>query len=225
MAQTTSELWKQLLEMDHTIIEYAHEINGVWYDADSETASSVSNDLFAEVGIGNANCAKLELNIFAEEIPKGAQIKRYIRLKNGDTVSEWLPKGTYYANRRANDDGYWTIEAFDAMLKTEQDFLPATITDTWPRAMTEVANDISTAIAVPIDARTYINPAYTLPMPVGYTMRQVLGHIAAAHGGNWIITANEELCLVPLLSAPAETSNLVTERGQSILFGGVRIIV
>lgn len=225
MAQVTSELWKQLFEMDNTIKEYAFEINGVWYGAEAETTSSVSNDLYGEFGIGNANCAKLELSLFADEITKGATIKRFVRLRNGDTVSEWLPKGTFYTNRRAEDDGYWTIEAFDAMLKAEQEYLPATITEDWPRAMTAAVQDISTAIGVPVDARTYINPAYMLAMPVGYTMRQVLGHIAAAHGGNWIITDTEQFYLVPLLSIPAESNSLVTERGSAILIGGVRLIV
>ena len=49
--------------------------------------------------------------------------------------------------------------------------------------------------------------------------------IAAAHGGNWHMSDAGRLRLVPLLSAPAESSLLVTEHGDAILFGGVRILV
>jgi hypothetical protein len=53
--------------------------------------------------------------------------------------------------------------------------------------------------------------------------------IAAAHGGNWVITDEGKLRLIPLGSAPAETNNLVTEHGDTITFGegkeGVSILV
>lgn len=225
MAQTTSELWKQLYEAKNTEREYAHEINGVWYGEDAEIASSVSGELYEALTIGNAACAKLSLEILAENIPRGAEIKRYVRLKNGAEVSEWLPKGTFYASKRYDDDGYWTIEAFDAMRKADADYLPNTITDTWPKAMADVVTEIAESMGVEIDERTSINAAYMLQMPVGYTKREVLAHIAAAHGGNFIITGAGALLLVPLLSAPAETSHLITEHGSAMTFGGVRIVV
>ena len=85
-----------------------------------------------------------------------------------------------------------------------------------------------------IDSRTQLNPAYTIDYPASdpdsesgdfYSIRQELQWIAAAHCGNWIITDVEELLLVPLLSAPAETHYLVTEHGDAITLGGVRIYV
>ena len=58
-----------------------------------------------------------------------------------------------------------------------------------------------------------------------YSIRQELQWIAAAHGGNWIITGEGKLLLVPLLSMPEETSRLVTEYGDAITLGGVKIRV
>ena len=50
--------------------------------------------------------------------------------------------------------------------------------------------------------------------------------IAVAHGGNWTITREDKLLLVPLVgSMPPETNYLVTEDGDAITFGGDRILV
>lgn len=53
-----------------------------------------------------------------------AEIRRYIRLVNGDRSSEWLPKGVFYVNRRSWEDGLWSIEAYDAMLKADITWTP-----------------------------------------------------------------------------------------------------
>lgn len=225
MAQATSAVWQSLLEMSGTLAEYRFTINGTEYSSDAEISHEVTNDLFEEFGIGGANCAMLNLEIIADNIPRGAEIKRAVRLVNGDTVSEWLPKGTFYTNRRICDGDYWRIEAYDAMRKADSDYLPDTITDDWPKPMAEAVAEIAAAMGVEIDSRTEIDPSYMLAMPVGYTKRQVLAHIAAAHGGNWIISDTGKLYLVPLLSFPAETRLLVTERGRSITLGGVRLVV
>ena len=54
------------------------------------------------------------------------------------------------------------------------------------------------------------------------TMREVAGHIAALHGGNWIITDNGYLKLVYLA---LNATLLGTESGEIITFGdGVSIL-
>lgn len=74
--------------------------------------------------------------------------------------------------------------------------------------------------------RTAINPNYTIDYPANeYTIRDELRYIAAAHAGNWIVTGEGRLYLVPLVSIPPETNYLVTEYGDAILFGGDRILV
>lgn len=79
---------------------------------------------------------------------------------------------------------------------------------------------------VEIDSRTVLNPAYAIDHPANnYTIRDELCFIAAAHGGNWIMTGEGKLLLVPLLSIPEETSFLVTEYGSAITLGGVKLLV
>lgn len=225
MAQTTSQFWKDLLRKNGTTREYSFEINGVFRGSEAEISHSVERNLFDDFGIGNAINSVLTLQIIAEDIPKGATIKRKVRLVNGSDVSEWIPKGTFFASRRAKGGDVWEITAYDSMCKAEQVYLPEVDTGVWPRSMSVVVAEIAERMGVSVDPRTEINSSYTLQYPAEYTMRQVLGEIAAAHGGNWIVTDDNQLLLLSLLSAPAETTNLVNNYGDAITFGGVRIIV
>ena len=235
MAQTTSELWKTLWRMGGTVREYQFDINGVIYGQDMEVSHSVDNGLFEEFGIGNAACAQLSLSMFADNIPRAATIRRYIRLVNGEQVSEWLPAGVFFVNRRAEDDGRWTIEAFDAMRKADVPWDPDQSLN-FPLPMDKAVREFARIMGVEIDPRTYVNPAYTIDYPAtdpeseepvdnNYTIRQELQWIAATHGGNWIMTGEGKLRLVPLSGEPEETHYLVTERGDAIVMGGVRLLV
>lgn len=225
MAQTTTALWKSLLKKSGTERQYGFDIAGTWYGPENEVEHSVDSGLFEQFGIGNACIAQLSLSLYAENIPKAAKIKRYIRLVNGSDATDWLPKGTFYANRRAEDDGYWTIEAYDSMRKAENVWEPDQSL-TFPMTMPDAVAEFARIMGVTIDSRTVLNSAYIIDYPTDdATIRNELCYIAAAHGGNFIMTDADELLLVPLFSAPAETSNLVTESGDAITFGGVSILV
>ena len=235
MAQQTSELWKTLWRTKNTHKEYSFDINGIWYGPEAEVSHSVNNGLFEEFGIGNAACAQLSLSVFADNIPRAATIKRYIRLVNGEQVSEWLPAGVFFVNRRTEDDGYWTIEAFDAMRKADMPWDPDQALK-FPLSMDRAVAEFARIMGVEIDPRTHINSAYTVDYPAtdpeseesadnNYTIRQELQWIAAAHGGNWIMTGEGRLLLAPLGGEPEETHYLVTEHGDAIVMGGVRLLV
>lgn len=225
MAQATSELWKTLWRTRNTVKEYKFEIGGVEYGPEVEVEHTCSNGVFEDFGFGSAYTASLTLGLFADSIPRGATIRRYIRLKNGAQVSEWLPKGVFFTNRRAEDDGYWSIEAYDAMRKAEVVWEPDQSLE-FPMTMPSAVNEFCRIMGVTLDSRTVLNQAYTIDYPANdYTIRDELCFIAAAHAGNWIITDVGDLYLVPLLSAPAETNYLVEEYGGAITFGGDRILV
>lgn len=225
MAQPTSALWKKLFRDRDTRREYAFDISGVWYGPEAEVSHSVESSLFEEFGIGNAMSATLTMSLYADSIPRGAVIKRYVRLNNGVEASEWLPKGVFFTNRRTNDDGYWTVEAYDAMLKADFTWTPQQGFK-FPCTMEEAARDIAAGMDVELDGRNVYLPYRMNEYPAGeYMRRDALRDIAAAHGGNWYMSDAGKLRLVPLISFPAETSYLVTEHGDAILFGGVRILV
>lgn len=233
MSQKTSELWKILWRTRGTTREYKFDIAGTVYGPDVEVTHSVDGGLYEQFGIGGAATAKLTISLFAETIPRSAVIKRYIRLRNGEQASEWRPKGVFFTNRRSEEDGYWTVEAFDAMRKAERPWEPDQSLS-FPLSMPAAVREFARLMGVEIDPRTQLNPAYTIDYPASdpesdtgdyYSIRQELQWIAAAHGGNWIITDEGKLLLVPLLSIPEETNYLVTEYGGAITLGGVRILV
>lgn len=233
MAQTTSALWKVLWRTPGTAREYRFDIAGKIYGPDVEVSHSVDSGLYEQFGIGNAATAKLTLSLFADSVPRAAVIKRYIRLRNGEQVSEWLPKGVFFTSSRSEEDGYWTIEAFDAMRKAEQSWEPDQSLN-FPLPMPEAVAEFARIMGVEIDPRTTLSPAYTIDYPASdpeietgdyYSIRQELQWIAAAHAGNWIITGEGKLLLVPLLSFPPETHYLVTEYGDAITLGGVKVLV
>lgn len=225
MAQQTSELWKTLWRTRNTVKEYRFEINGVEYGPEEEVEHTYSNGIFEDFGFGNAYTASLTLSLFTDNVSRAATIKRYVRLRNGEQVSEWIPKGTFFTNTRSDDDGYWTIEAYDSMRKAEVVWTPDQSLE-FPLSMPAAAEEFARILGVELDPRTVLNANYTIDYPANnYTIRNELCFIAAAHGGNWIITDENKLYLVPLLSAPAETNYLVEEYGDAITFGGDRILV
>lgn len=219
------ELWVSLYGEPGTTQEYCWDINGVKYGSDAEISHEVTAQLFETLGIGNANCKTLTLSIIADDIPKAAIISRYTRLANGNIATEWVPKGKFIANRRSCDDGIWNIEAYDYMRKAEVEWIPSDDL-IFPMSMKSAADTIAALMGVEIDTRTKLTDIYTVDYPANeYTLRDILRFIAAAHGGNWIMTDENTLLLVKLFDMPEETHYLVDENGGPITFGGDRILV
>lgn len=152
-------------------------------------------------------------------------IKRYIRLTNDTQYSEWLPKGVFFTNRRTVEDNLWTVEAYDAMLKADITWTTRP-GFTFPCTMEAAVRDIAYSMDVELDERNVYQPYTMKEYPAGeYNRRDALMDIGAAHGGNWYISDEGKLRLVPLISFPKETNYLVTEHGDAILFGGTRILL
>lgn len=225
MAQTTSQLWKQLIRDRNTRREYMFEINAVPYGEDAEISHRVSGGLYEKFGIGNAAAATLNLVIEAPDVPRGAEIRRYVRLVLEEQTTEWLPKGVFYTNRRSESEGIWTVEAFDALRKAAVPYVLEGEQEQWPQPVTAVVASIIKRMGVELDERTVLDESILVGHPGTRTMQTVLCHIAAAHAGNWIMTDAGKLRLVPLISAPPETSYLVDQNGDCITLGGVRILV
>ena len=80
---------------------------------------------------------------------------------------------------------------------------------------------------IQVDPRTWdiMTAGYKFPLPVGYSMREVLCMIAAAYAGNFIISPTGELRLVSMFDLPSETRHLITDDGYKITFGGDYILV
>ena len=222
--QTTSQTWKTLWANGNAWLETKAVIAGVEY---TDISAPVINRAAMQggLGVGNAVSASLSLAVrTTDDIPKSAPVEILMRLTDGTTNSEWLPAGTFYISKRARDPvaGVQSFECYDALLKgnaaldevpwttedgeqiTTEDDVPIMFNAFYPRDMASLVTDIAIILGVELDARTVINTGaeYVVSNPAaGSTIRDLLGIVAAAHGGNWIITPNGKLRLVPVISA------------------------
>ena len=226
--QTVSALYQQIMSGEH-YAERKINIAGTDYGEDTIVSLTTTGGLFADgtLSVGSAVSREINLSLWnvSTTIPKMAKLIPYYRLSNGTQTSEWIQKGVFYIDTRSVDSGLLTIHGYDDMLKAEQIWTPDQSLE-FPMPMTQAANIIADIMGVEIDARTVLNSSYTVDYPANdYTLRDVLRYIAAAHGGNWIMSDAGELWLVGLNTLPPETNYLCDEDGDWITFGGDRILV
>ena len=130
----------------------------------------------------------------------------------------WIPKGTFWINTREEDPlmNTVTLHCVDAMMFGEQDFIPEDSdlpfwNDETMRTVANMCvqkiNASTTGVNVVFDNPNDIQntaPYILNAPPVGYTVRQILSGIAAAHGGNFIITPQNRLRFIPLIPTDTE---------------------
>lgn len=201
--QDTSAAWKALQTSGSAMLEAVADIGGATYR--EITAPVISRGLMqGGLSVGNAVSASCRFTLrTGDAIPKSAEVKIRMRLNDGQSVSEWLPAGTFYISHRSRDvvTGLLMLECYDALLKANAT-MPEELS--YPMSMSDMATALSSVLGVEIDPRTQIatGAAYVVEQPErGTTIHDVLGLIAAANSGNWIITPEGKLRLVPVVSA------------------------
>ena len=227
--QAVSSIYKKLLSNPNHKKECKIEIGGYVFGMDSLIDLQTDGGLYRTPTIGNAFSRQIQVSLFPNNsiIPRMAEMKVYIRLTCDNESSEWIPKGVFYIDTRQieKETGVLTIHGYDSMLKMEQTYISDGEDVTgWPKTMPVVMAEIAEKIDVELDDRNVLQD-YLVEAPVGYTMREVSGWIAAAHAGNWTITDAGKLRLVPLYSNILTLGYLVDESRNPITFGGVKILV
>ena len=196
--------------------------NTEYTDADIRSAN-IERPLFDQLSIGNACEATLKI-VFRKKtvIPTTAKMIPYALVNN-----QWEQLGVFYLDERSiKPTGIMTVVAYDSMLKADKVWVPDQSLE-FPMPMDDAVDIIAELMGITVDPRTNVSHAYTIDYPANdYTLRDVLKFIAVANGGNWTITRNDQLLLVPLVgSMPPETHYLIEENGFAITFGGDRILV
>lgn len=195
------------------------------------TTHSVFNEQYPTVG--SAVSGEIDVTMIRPygDIPKMARIVPFVRVTDGERHSEWLQKGVYYidtseTSHNSNGLDILTIHGYDAMLKFEMNY-PSDSANNYPMLDTDMVQFLANSINISVDPRTWerMTEAYTFPLPVGYSSREVLGAIAASYGGNFIMSDEGQLLLIRLSDLPRETNFLITESGDVIIFGDDKIIV
>lgn len=185
-------------------------------------------------GILTADDATISNDIlaFAEgtAIINDSDVVEFIATDYEESYSEWIQQGVYFVDTRevikseSNVD-VLVLHGYDAMLKAEQMFVSSTILG--DSVDIDMVNEIARLMGVAVDERTtaLMTMGYTIPLPTGYTLREVLGYIASMYVGGFIITDVGKLRLVSVLEMPEETNYLINEEYDYITFGGYRILV
>lgn len=230
--QTTSALYKQIVSGQHWFNTKITIAGNTLLETQIKEIETERPGINVEIpSVGGALSATLQMVVINPSftIPVRAEIVVYYRSCNETQNSEWLEYGTFYIDTRETSANYnavqtITITAFDSMIKTEADY-PDTNHD-WPYLDKNVITEIAQTIGVTVDSRTNDNltAGYMVELPSGYTMREVLEHIAAANCGNFVITAENELLFVPLIGLDPEINlvgNYLTPEGSTdaIQFG------
>lgn len=147
------------------------------------------------------------------------------------TYSDWIPQGVFYIDTRERTDfevtsSVLSIHGYDAMLMAEA-LYPEDDPAEYPKTDVDVVDFIAETMGLEVDDRTYdiMTEAYEINLPATYTMREVLGNIASMYAGNFCISFEGRLRLVGLTDIGIETSFLIDQQGEAIVFGEDRIIV
>lgn len=224
--RNVSETWRALAATGTARLETVAVIGGREYAAIS--APVIRRGLTQDgLGVGNAVAASCQLSVLSPDaIPRAAEVVVRMRLTDGETASEWLDAGTFYVSHRERDavTGLVALECYDGMLKANTVFPEE---GAWPRSMAQVAADIAQALGVEMDARTEIRTGddyRILALKPGSTIRDVLGDIASVHGGNWVLTPENRLRLVPLAAADAANAVEVTGVLGGVSAGAAQVV-
>ena len=215
-----TDRWVKLAARGRFQMEAKARIGGVDYLKIS--APKIDRSLMSSpLSVGNCTSATLSLSILTDdEIKSTSPVVIMGRLTDGNIYSEWMEFGTFFIDQRDTSfEGLLSIECYDAMLKANQAYLDGSDSSAnWPKTMKAVVEEVAYRIGVGIDPRTKINTGadYVVPYPSGKTMIQVLGDIGACHGGNWIITEENLLRLVPLVTAPDETFHVISHDYEKV---------
>lgn len=204
--------------------EYKVDIAGVTYYLNDLYSVSLTQPLFDKLSVGNACAAELDISLWpVGTIPKMAQITPYCRLSG--TNDPWYQLGIFFIDTRSRNGDLLDIVAYDCMLKAEIVWYPSQYLE-FPMTMEAAAREIASLMGTSLDPRCAFNGTYFIDYPANdYTLRDVLRFIAGAHVGNWIVTNKGQLLLIPLGGEGADTHYLVTENGEPITLGGVRILI
>lgn len=209
---STSALYKTILAKPHRS-ECKAIINGVEYTDADLVSVFVQAQLFGREApsVGNtvARMVKIEMLAPEQTIPTQSRIELYARIRSGNDVSEWIPKGVYFVDTRSTsktrDNGSLTLvlEGYDAMLKGEQIYAS---TGTFPKTDAALLTELCGLIGVTSNYTP--SRGYSIDKPNEYSVRELLGFIAAANGGNFVISDDGKLEFIPLNAGTATATEI-----------------
>ena len=208
--QTVSALYNEIMAGEHWFEDKLVIAGSIEIPHSQIFELSTSLQMFDKnPTVGKAVAGEINVRIYkpTQTIPRMAELRPYVRVCNATQQSEWLAQGVFFIDtREENRDNsgltILTLHGYDAMMKAEQAYASTGLD--WPAADTDIVDEIAGFMGVDVDQRTYdiMTGGYTLPLPSSYSLREVLGFIASAYVGSFVITDKGKLRLVSLVLLP-----------------------
>lgn len=221
--------WNELLLFAGTAILIASSSADSGFREEMLYSMRTSHSMFSgntpEVGAVISGEIDVVMKKPTADIPRRAMLRPYIRVTNGTDTSEWIPQGTYYIDTKEithNDNGLetLTIHGYDSIILLDANY-PSDSSHDYPLLDTSMVQFIANSYDLSVDTRTWeiMTDGYMIPLPVGYSSREVLGMIASAYAGAFIMTPENQLRLVQINEMPTETRILIDHAGYQLVFG------
>lgn len=195
------------------------------YGMDKLKSINIKQALFEDDGpqVGGVNSTMCEVHLLedSENWPRTAKFDVQIRLSSADgsTHSIWFSVGKFYTDQRKGKNGNLKIIGYDMMMQMEQSWTDkvSTMPEEWPVTAYEAAYLLSQAIGIEYDTQTELDDTTPyIGLDTTSTARDVLKSIAAGCGGNWYVTSEEKLWLIPLNLYAANPSTNQVDIGTSV---------
>lgn len=206
--KTVDPIYKQLRTQIGAYYDIQVVCNNTEYGNDRLKSVTIHSALYDDSGVavGNAYSSYCKITVMEESgnWPRMAQFSIRVRLSDssGSTKSGWVNMGTFYTDERQEDTyGNLSITGYDRMLMTEQYWTDKiseqSLQSGWPITSRAWANLMESAGLIEVDPETVLdNSATLIGLNTASTVRDKLKDIAAAHGGNWVVTPEGKLKLV-----------------------------
>lgn len=229
--RNTSALYKQLRNAENSYYEVRVTRGNNTYGLEDLKSAKIFPALFEGSGpqIGQTCSAECDISVkeLSQNWPRMAEFTVELRIssEDGTQKSEWLSMGTFYTDQRSKTEGgALSIIAFDKMLFLEQtwaDKIPeALIPTSWPITSDKMAEILEAVTGIDLDPRTVLdNTLACWGLDTNSTAKERWGDIAAAHGGNFIITPEGKLRLVPLVNGITEETAIA-----GIAIAGIAVV-
>ena len=215
----TSELYQKIVADRFHKVECKLVIDGVEYLENDLVSIETENNLFAEEApsCGNSVSGTITAKLRTPNtvIRTKAKMELFARVTSGDLKSEWIPKGVYFLDTREKqkakngEDTIIVLDGFDAMLFGEQDYTPS---GNWPKSDAEVIEEMCWILGVEC---TWIpDKNFPIQKPIGYSVREIIGYVAAMYGGSVTMDDSGKLKFVGLRK---------NQDGHEVVFSGLSV--